>query len=305
MQLSQIASTLEGVVVKAISEGECYTENTKKNFYLRPSSFSYCPLRFFLGLPRAFSRGKYEEASFSYYVRVGTATHAVIQEAVTSIEAGEVLFVRDWVCAKCEHRHVLTLKPSVCKKCKHKYLRNEEYTLEDGVLLGHVDDALLIGKQIYPLDYKTTSIARMERSGVLPEKKHIEQLGAYASVMKRQGKKIGGFFLVYIARDNPRKVKVFSFELTPKLEADTLRKIDRWKKQHIKVIGIQEKGQAEYLVSKRICRTKEDVKAFCGECQYARFCTAGDNAVTTELHRTFDRIQKHLPVKDHLGNAGN
>jgi hypothetical protein len=83
--LSQIASKLEGVVVKAINEGECYAENDKKNFYLRPSSFPYCPLRFFLGLPKAFSRGKYEEASFSYYVRVGSATHAVIQEAVTLI----------------------------------------------------------------------------------------------------------------------------------------------------------------------------------------------------------------------------
>jgi rubrerythrin len=303
--LSQIASKLEGVVVKAINEGECYAENDKKNFYLRPSSFPYCPLRFFLGLPKAFSRGKYEEASFSYYVRVGSATHAVIQEAVTSIEAGSALFVRDWVCQSCEHRHVLVPKPETCKKCEHKYLRNEEFILEDGLLLGHVDDAMKIGSTIYPLDYKTTSQSRMERRGVLPEKKHIEQLGAYASVMKRQGKNIGGFFLVYLSRDNPRKVKVFPFELTAKFEQDALAKIDKWKKQHRKVLAIESEDDLAYLVNKRICRKAEDVKAFCGECKYARACTNSDEVVQAELLRTFKRIHKHLPVKGHISDARN
>jgi rubrerythrin len=281
--LGSAAKRIERILVSAFKEGSCYEDNDpSRALRLRPSSFPFCPLRFFLDLPDMLTRGKRIDSMMAYYVRVGHVIHHVFQEAISTHAEGAQFFVRDWRCHKCHHIHVLTTLPKQCIKCKapfkvHQMQANLEHTIEEGNLVGHVDDAFSfnVNGNDYAviIDYKSTSLARMGRKGVLPERSHLDQLSAYAAMINRKHHVLG-YVLIYIPRDNPMKLKVFPFLLKQSEAKQILARIAKYEKQHAQALRASTMPEVKKLIEERPCKDMISFKEFCGEkCKYGSMCT--------------------------------
>lgn len=303
--LAKASSRIEHLLLSAFDEGSCYELNDpSRSLRLRPSSFPFCPLRFFLDLPDMQTKGKRIPASMAYYVRVGTVIHNTFQEAIASHETAAQFFVRDWKCPACGHIHSLSLAPSHCNKCSQPFHIHDapahlEHTIEDGNLVGHVDDTFCFsnkGDDYYVvMDYKSTSLNRM-KSGAVPEPTHLQQLSAYAALLSKKVKVLG-YVLIYIPRDNPRKLKAFAYTLTKQEVDTTLQKIALYEKQHKNALTVNTQSGLDALIEKRPCKTPEQLQAFCGKCRYGSYCTnstnALDNLAASRLQRRIKQLKHH------------
>lgn len=302
---------IEQVLKSAFEDGTCFERNdSSRAFRLRPSSFPFCPLRFFLDLPDMLTKGKRIPSTMAYYVRVGHVIHGVFQEAVSTHSVASQFFIRDWKCAHCKHLHVLTTVPEQCAKCSkpfhvHEAAANIEHTVEHGNLVGHVDDAFGFTRDgndyLVVVDYKSTSLARLSRKGVLPERSHIEQLAAYSALLNKRIHVLG-YVLVYIPRDNPHKLKAFSFLLQQPEAQSILKKIAVYEQQHKFALAATDIKSVNRLIEKRVCRSSDDVVEFCGKCRYEALCSASsENTAKSALYSfALDRLkkrQKHGDLK--------
>ena len=138
-----------------------------------------------------------------YYEKIGLAVHNVIQRwlAKTGILYGK------W---RCHGRPKLGVGPFKCSRCG-KTMTYVELELRDGGLIGRPDAILVYKDGYFILEFKTTSLLNLD-SDNLPYPSHVNQANSYSIMLEKTGKKVYGFSVVYIARDNPRSYKYFVTE---------------------------------------------------------------------------------------------
>ena len=300
--LKKAASRIEGLLLSVFDEGSCYQANDAgRTLHLRPSSFPFCPLRFFLTLPESLSKGRRIPASMAYYVRVGQTIHDVFQEAIATHDTANQFFIRDWKCDKCHHLHRLTTLPPHCVKCNapfriHEHPANLEHTIKEGNLVGHVDDSFTFSHNdndyLIVIDYKSTSLSRLN-SNKLPESSHLHQLRAYASLLNKKHHVLG-YVLIYIPRDNPRKLKAFPFMLTDKEATSTLRTIARYETQHRQALNASTRSEVLQLIDSRPCHDEASFNEFTSHCAFKAFCTTSNSPQLVQL--ADERLQRRLAI---------
>lgn len=283
---------------KAVEEGTVHNKNDMSRvLYLRPSSFSYCPLRAFFRLPTALSNGAHEPFDKAYYTSVGTTAHLVWQSV---LETGHGRLVKDWLCLskECRHRHSLVSDPKRCVKCGGK-VKGVEHEIRLGVIRGHVDDILEVdlpnGEVGYiPIDYKSTSLAGLKYKRKNPGDAYVAQLSSYATILSRKLNVIG-WCLVFFARDKPTQTVLYSS--TKLLETSKLKE---WSKQHRAMLRLKQFDDVKPLILNRACRTREDVEAKHKFCDFRSFCTHGDKTCATHAREVLRKVQARLPLEQYL-----
>lgn len=163
----------------------------------------FCPVAFTVSQ----IQGVVEESmSKDFYCEIGTATHSVVQKwlGVSGFLYGH------WVCSKCGIHVHEGFGP--VKHCS-EYCTYQEYQLSWDILSGHCDGILMEDDEFYILELKTISLnglkERIEQDS--PYLFHSAQANMYAFMGQKIGlpKPLVGYAVIYIARDNPNKFKVF------------------------------------------------------------------------------------------------
>lgn len=209
-----------------------------------PSSFPSCSIINYMKHVQGNALGYYPgelECSMEYYTRVGDVLHEVSQwfmgetgvqyghwkcmnpkckygKAAQNVVAADGTIIKE---GKLTRKH--TTK-NTCPKCKKPMFhieveirwglkKNKGHKLKDKPedkyhFRGFVDGIWKIPKELgggyWIIDYKTTSMKKMERNEY-PERKHLYQLPVYAHILKKKyGLDVKGFSLIYVPRDNPR-----------------------------------------------------------------------------------------------------
>ena len=242
---------------------------------LRVSSFPFCGTKWLLNYPTA-SRGKrVSKFMESFFTSVGTAVHSGIQ----SILNYSPFIVQDWKCFSCGKLHKFTVRPEACKKCGSEVVVGREHEYKKDFLVGHLDGAIkLKSGKIVIIDYKTTSVYKLENRSLLPNLENVRQIEAYAALLKEQGHDIEGWTLIYIARNNAKRVYKsstdyygHSFEVEyPRI----LKRIETYKRHYLVVSQAKEMSDVEVLVSKRRSLSENTkIKGICKHCPYLTICT--------------------------------
>jgi hypothetical protein len=300
----EVESKITSILNRVLEEGRVRKENDPTRLTdLRFSSFPFCEIRWFLGIPGASAKGAWEPFGKSFFTSVGSTVHHVIQSAFEDLAASveEFQLIKDWRCPKCDNVHRYCVKPKECEKCGNSHLEGEEVLIEEKNLTGHVDEVLRIrvktnGKTLWIkiiLDYKTTSTSGLN-SGKLPYTGNKYQIESYAGYLASRDPEIKGWVLVYLTRDNPYKFKVFSdFDLD--VEAIVAR-IKGYRKRFRRAARIETQDEMIELIKNRPCCDKLQPEQ--DECKYALTCAGRKNTskITKMAISLFPRIEKSLPI---------
>tara|TARA_Y100001963_G_C6790611_1_gene455183 strand:+ start:893 stop:2014 length:1122 start_codon:yes stop_codon:yes gene_type:complete len=197
---------------------------------LLPSSFPTCSVLNWMKKYRGESVGYTDTKKFSmeYYTGVGNTVHEISQlfMGLTGVQYGHwkcmnpncskgkkalnVCTPDGRVIKEGKYTRTFTTK-NTCPKCKQPMFYCEvkvQYGENERRLSGYIDGIWKLPKSMgggyWIVDYKTTSMKKLER-GEYPEKKHLWQLPAYCRILEdKYGMDIKGFSLIYVPRDNPR-----------------------------------------------------------------------------------------------------
>lgn len=263
---------------------------------LRPSSFPKCPILDWMKTVRYDSQGYLEEQhSFgnSYFAGVGTVVHEIIQHHIGNTQK----VYGNWKCTnnKCKHGQAamdlydatgkcvrkgkITAKETtnnICPSCARP-MHYEELEISMMGITGHVDCILVLGKnKWWVVDYKTTLKSKVYKKK-LPEKKHLQQLRAYAYILKHEyGLPIQGLSLVYLPRDNP----FYNYEHserfdTEKLERRALKVLKTEKSKWNSLEKTLETNNIEHIIKAKPCNCREDYYEkmdFYNKCPMLPFC---------------------------------
>lgn len=247
-------------------------------YFLRPSSFPYCGLRFLLEFPKKMDHPRLEGLATAYFTEVGKLVHSLFQRFTA--KRGKI--VGDWRCMnkKCEHHRSLVrftvYQP--CPKCGAEMLYEElEYAYKNTVL-GHSDTVYRFtpkagNKSAHAIwDYKTTSkrrvdedkIAEMKRNKrTFPYKSNVAQIETYIPLTEAQyGIKVSYWSLIYLARDVPfmsgRRVIV---KYVNDKDKELLKKrLDRTIKVHRRVLKAKTVEDVTVIRKYKMCKSLEDYK---------------------------------------------
>lgn len=259
-------------------------------FYLRPSSFPYCGLRFFLDFPRRIDDPRLNQLPSAYFTQVGTATHDVFQAYTAPLGR----MVGDYKCPKCGNiERFTTFK--VCKCGGHPKYLELELKYKDTVV-GHTDNLYRLSppagkKSLHAvIDYKTTSTRRVkediekEQKGnkrIFPYRTNVAQIETYVPLLEDQyGIKVDYWILVYLARDAPFRFgrQIVVVHLTDRIKAKIRKRLDRTVKIHRKVLKASSLDDTELIKKYKLCKDEKDYKANWtdeyNQCPHAGYCFA-------------------------------
>jgi hypothetical protein len=241
-------------------------QDARRVFFLRPSSFPYCGVRKVLDWPKACAEGPLTHMSSSmlFYVSVGTAFHNVFQEVLG--KHGKLL--GNWVCPTCR-----SVKPasfySRCKKCDVPRQYHELEVLFKNTLVGHLDGIFFDEKTgtWWVVDYKSTSSRNVWKhkkyADVFPYKTNKAQIRSYVPLIEKQlGKRISGYMLVYLPRDNPFDAKVVCVKhMGPKAKSLELARLKRYVKAHRQALQVKDLKGFSSLYEHKLCLSKKDYES--------------------------------------------
>jgi hypothetical protein len=246
----------------------------------RVSSLPYCPL---YNLYQSLSQDQVQDYSTSFYTSVGTAIHETIQKHMALVD--DKIPFGTWQCSRelkssaeesrkttiqCTHEMPwMTLHDAknkiVCphgKKGCGNALSYKELTLEyKGILSGHTDMLIKVGKKTILFDIKTCSNYILDGKISKPPIPYQEQIQAYAYILNKVYKiKVDYFAIVYVGREKSITnrdfpVKIFMRPYTRKLSKEIRKKLDLYVKRHrirIKCKGVNKKS-LEPLIEVRPC----------------------------------------------------
>jgi hypothetical protein len=150
----------------------------------------------------------------AFYTSVGTTVHTVMQSYLPM--TGQ--FLADYECKHCGKKYPLSHVYECCDMPTHY----EEVEIDIGTkggrngIQGHIDGIFLDSlKRYWVTDFKTTTMAGAGAKERSPGEGYMRQVRAYAVLLKKQyGIKVFGVMLIFIPRDNPRKVYVWEQVLT-------------------------------------------------------------------------------------------
>lgn len=262
--------------------------------FLRVSSFPFCGTQWLLNYPAAVSGKRSSKFMGSFFTSVGTTVHNSIQ----GIMNYSPFLIQDWKCFACGHLHQFTLRPRRCVKCKvTSRIVGREHEYKKPPIVGHLDGAVLLKSgKIIIIDYKTTSIRKMETNGLLPGLENVRQIEAYAALLKQEGYDIDGWTLIYIARNNARRIYKSSTEFYghsfeeeyPKI----LKRLGRYEKDFITVsTAVTVEDAAAVVDKRRFSSVKEDVNDLCHYCKFKPVC-GNEILLESKLAHTFRVVTK-------------
>ena len=298
---------LERAINVIVDEGSTQQANDfTRLLYLRPSSFSYCPLNTFLSLKSSLNKTRTQNFAGAFFTRVGTATHEVWQETTLSVfgknSQHKVTVLRDWLCSdhKCKHRVELQrAPPTECPQCGCTSFMTAEHQVRRRGIRGHVDEIFLFEdtKVAIIFDWKSCSASKLSRKKLGVDVAYEAQISTYAALLKKRladmGYTVAGWCLGYFTRDNPLKRKlVFG---TRMMSVATLRE---WRDKHEHVLHLTEQRDVVALVDQRPCKTREYAEANHSYCPFKHSCTHSDSEAreyAIDVHRTLKAAGK-LPA---------
>ena len=265
--------------------------------YLRVSSFPFCGTQWLLNLPSASSGKRVNKFMGSFFTSVGTTVHSGIQAVLDK----SPFLIQDWKCFACGNLHQFVLRPRRCKQCKSPKLAGREHEYKDFPIVGHLDGAILLKSgKICIIDYKTTSMRKLEgHRSLLPGLDNVRQIEAYAALLKQQGYDIDGWTLIYIARNNGKRIYKSSTEFYGRSFEEeypsVLKRIERYKKDFITVSSSTELDQIKKVVARRRLRPdKEDTEGLCGYCKYRPVCIDQGAMLADRLDNSIRVLVKRL-----------
>lgn len=228
----------------------------RRTFYVRPSSLPYCGLRRFLTLAE---HGIKEEGTMNaqslYYTSTGSSIHGVFQKVLG--KGGKI--VGDWICPTCKYERLLKTY-RICPKC-HTSMTSHYRELALGHLAwrGHLD-GLYIARNgdVFVIDYKTCTLLalhRMKSDHWKPYLSYSEQQDHYVCLVEQAIKrKVAGWILVYLSRDNPFKQNSVYPRLMTENRKQVIRgKIELVSDMHKHLFKIQKVSEVAYLFENKRC----------------------------------------------------
>lgn len=153
----------------------------------------------------------------------------------------------------------------------------EELEISMMGITGHVDCILVLGKnKWWVVDYKTTLKSKVYKKK-LPEKKHLQQLRAYAYILKHEySLPIQGLSLVYLPRDNPFYYYEHSEKFdTEKLERRALRVLKTERKKWTALEKTLKTDNIQHIIDAKPCSCREEYYEkidFYNKCPMLPFC---------------------------------
>ncbi len=238
-------------------------QDPRRVFFLRPSSFPYCGVRKVLDWPKAYAEGglSHMNSSMLFYVTVGTAFHNVFQEVLG--KHGKLL--GNWVCPKCSSVKRESFY-SRCKKCDIPREYHELEVLFRKTLIGHLDGLFYDEKTEtwWVIDYKSTSSRNVWKhrkyGDVFPYGTNKAQIRSYVPLIEKQlGKRISGYMLVYLPRDNPFDAQVVCVKhMGPKAKALELARLKSYVRAHRLALQVSDLNGFKELYEGKLCSSKQD-----------------------------------------------
>lgn len=289
--------TVEQAVESAIDNQTTRTRSDPaRTRSLRVSSFPFCPVKWFFGLPIAISGERESDFLGNYFTGVGTAVHENIQSIVENSPNA----IRDWACMSCGHNHPFQTKPIKCANCgKVTAYISKESEVKKGVILGHIDDAWRLKSGIWIGDYKTTSKAKLKTSA-LPHLTNVRQIEAYCALQSSAGYDIAGWTLIYIARDSAARRYITSDQFYKRSYSEEYPRIVKRIKKYVsdfKFVSTLSRADQldELLALRRLAAGREDTKGLCGYCPYKPACSVDEHAKTHAV-KIFKLLGNKLPL---------
>lgn len=272
---------------------------------LRFSGLPFCSLRWFLKLPVNLGREKMVDFGFTYFTKVGTAVHEVVQNLVE--RSSGLDFLKDFVCSNpdCRKRYALLPRsPLSCEHCGSSDFDSEEHEVVWNGAIGHVDEIVVLDAKNHPkriviLDYKTTSTLSLNREDPV---EYVSQIRSYATALTDRGFEVEGVFLMYIPRDNP-----FGWRLSPVKWSSQIYKSHRkwmefWVDEHKAGMSVATLEDARDLVVNRPCTSSSQPKCFSG-CEFSDFCCSPGKRppkMMSQVESTYSQVKRWLPLNKRL-----
>jgi len=206
-------------IMKGLDTVKLPREDLHNSF--RVSSLPYCPIMDLYNRAKEKEARPFDDYPSSFYFRVGTAIHELIQEALSSLDSkGDTKWIPigSWECTKCK-KIIGELEPcpKVCK-CGSRSFSYVEAQFNWKGLTGHCDYIVYIPslKGYILFEFKSKGSKKVETGLYLPDAKHHHQAQTYSWMMQKHLKKIGsdrkvlGYGIIYIGRDGPYFYKIGS-----------------------------------------------------------------------------------------------
>ncbi len=238
-------------------------QDPRRVFFLRPSSFPYCGVRKVLDWPKVYAEGttSHMNSSMLFYVTVGTAFHNVFQEVLG--KHGKLL--GNWVCPVCRSVKSASFY-SRCKKCDTPRQYHELEVLFKNTLIGHLDGLFFDEKTgtWWVIDYKSTSSRNVWKhkkyGNVFPYSTNKAQIRSYVPLIEKQlGKRISGYMLVYLPRDNPFDAHIVSIKhMGPKAKSLELARLKAYVKAHRQALQVHDLEGFASLYENKLCASKQE-----------------------------------------------
>lgn len=251
--------------LKETCESVIINEKTdpKRTFWVRPSSLPYCGLRRFLTLA---THGVVEERSVNaqslYFTSTGSSIHTTFQKVLG--RGGRL--IGNWKCPKCKLDRLLK-KYKVCPRCGTS-MTMDYRELELGHLAwkGHLD-GLYIAKngELWVVDYKTCKLQfihqrQRAKTEWRPYVSYEEQQNHYVPLVERAiDRKIAGWMLVFLSRDDPFKQNfVYSRRMTDTKKQAINERIELISNIHKRIFKIEKAKDVSYLYQHKRCNSLAD-----------------------------------------------
>jgi hypothetical protein len=244
----------------------------KRIFFLRPSALPFCALRRFLTFAEEGIKLQTDaQAAKMYYTSVGITTHTVFERIIG--RGGRI--IGNWRCHACGFtRELQTYR--VCKKCKGP-MQYEEVELSKGSWRGHLDNIYVAKNgEWWIIDYKTCRADFIFKKQYGAAHSYIEQQNHYLVLLEEKlGKKIAGWMLVYLARENPLKMqRIVQRRMNEETKAKMLQENKLYSRLHKKIFLIKDITEVKSLYRTKRCgdiREHDRIFRF-NSCKYKDVC---------------------------------
>lgn len=298
----QLSEFMRIVLDKEIADDQ---HGLSKSLGLRASGLPFCPLKFYLGLPKQFSSKSVKSGS-AFFFRVGTTVHEVIQKGVEhsveelTKEAG-MIPIADWKCLHCGHKYAFVARPKACDYCGEHSFEMMEHEVRYRQLTGHIDNVFFLPgiKKYLILDYKTATVKKVEAK----EKAvfgNVQQIGTYVAIKHSEGFPMLGWALLYIARNSP-------WQWYPVLDEESnseafLKRLNKYCDQHETLLTMKELGkeELEWIWEGRMCKTPAQITARADYCPFKDVCSGSKKSIDLHMNQTAVFVRKKLPLSQFL-----
>ena len=305
MTPSRITRVISNLFHSLLEDGRTLVENSPDRMSsLRFSSLPLCPIQWMISAPKGLAKRSEKDFSFSYYTRVGTTVHEVVQGILARMpELRGCELVADWKCRSCGHIHKFTTVPAKCHTCPSRVLDFREVEIEFprtkklAPSLGHIDMVLRLPEGSYLIaDIKTTSTRNAAKKDFKPSVSYLHQIRSYAAVISKKHGAVSGVCLLFIPRDNFNRFFCYSESFTESMAEDYYLRMQRNRRDLQILHGATEVEDLEDLIKRRPCA--DTLHPDFSSCAHAKSCVGNESGCVRLLQEAFAKIRPdRLPLR--------